>query len=112
MFIVQLSTVNYQLAQFHFVDIQLLLAVVTGQHTILNVEVGLHRLIVGNTLGVITLHNALDFRWCYHATNLNHLVVADDAQYHVRGNYREARHLVVGKSLIAHLDDAFRAHLL
>ncbi len=78
------------LTKFYFVDILFLLAVVTSQNAVLNVEVGLHRLIVGNTLGVITLHPALNLRWCNPTALLNHLVVAYNAQYHDRCNYREA----------------------
>ena len=48
------------LNQLHLIDILFLFTIVAGKDAVSNVEMGGHRLVVGDALGVIALHNALD----------------------------------------------------
>ena len=49
---------DFLLYQFYFVNILFLFAVVAGQDAVGNVEVGLHRFVVGDALRIVTLHDA------------------------------------------------------
>lgn len=83
-----------------------------GQDAVGNVEVGLHRFVVGDALRIVTLHDATNLTGCLDGLLLNDLIVADDAEDDVGGNDREARDLVVGEELVGHFDDTFAAHFL
>ena len=48
----------YTQSDFYFVDVLFLFAVVAGQDAVGNVEVGLHRFVVGDALRIVTLHDA------------------------------------------------------
>ena len=105
-------TASELLYQLHFVDVLLLLAVVAGQDAVGNVEVGTHRLVVGDALRVVALHDAPYFAGCLNGFLLYHFVVADDVENDFGRYDGEAGNLVVGKELVADFDNALVPNLL
>ena len=98
--------------KFDFIDVLLLFTIVAGEDAVGNVEVGSHGLVVGDTLGVVALHDALDDSRGLNGFLLNDLVVTDDVEDNLRGHDRETRDLVISKKLVADLDDTLIANLL
>ena len=104
--------VHVGLYELDLVDVLFLLAVVAGQDAVGDVEVGGHGLVVGDTLGVVTLHDALDDLGGLDGLLLDDLIVADDVENDFWGNDGETGYLVVGEKLVRNLDDALHANLL
>ena len=102
----------FNLTKFHFADVLLFLAVVAGQNAVGYMEVGRHRLVVRDALGIVALHDALDLVRRLYGFLLHHLVVADDVQDDLRRHHGETRDLIVGEELVGYLDDTLVAHLL
>ena len=75
----------------------------TGEDAVSHMEVGSHGLVVGDTLGVVALHDALDLLRGLDGLFLNDLVVTDDVEDNLRGHDRETRDLVISKKLVAEL---------
>ena len=76
-----------------FVDILFLLAVVALQHSVFlvnDVEQRVHRLVVGYTLWVVALDDALQEVGSDDGFLLNHFIVAYDVENNVWGKYRQA----------------------
>lgn len=68
------------LNEFYLVDVLLLLAVVAGQDAVSHVEMGGHRLVVGNTFGIVALDDALNNIGRFDGLLFHYLVVADDVK--------------------------------
>ena len=103
------------LTKLHFAQLLLLVAVMAAYDTeylIYSVEEGLHRLVVGDALRVIALHDALECIWSLYGLLLHDFVVLDDTQSDVRSHHREAVDFLIGKVLVGNLDDALLADLL
>ena len=77
------------LHKFDFVDVLFLFAIVAGEDAVGHVEVGGHGLIVGNALGVVALHDALDLFRGLNGLLLNDLIVTDDVEDDLRCHDRE-----------------------
>lgn len=73
---------------------------------------GGHGLVVGDALGVGTLHDAAQLVGQHQFALLHHLVVADDVQLHVGRHDGDAVDFVVAEELVGDLDDALLAQLL
>ena len=111
----QFSILHFQLNYFDFLPRLLLLAIVAlddAAFLVDDVEAGGHGLVVGDALGVGTLHDAVQLVGQAHLTLLHHLVVADDVQLHVGRHDGDAVDLVVAEELVGNLDDALLAQLL
>ena len=103
------------LAKLHFAQFLLLVAVVAAHdalHLVYGVEEGLHRLVVGDTLRVVALYDALQRIRSLDGLLLYDFVVFDDTQSDVRRNDRESVDFLIGKILVGNLDDALLANLL
>ena len=100
------------LYQFHLIDILFLLAVVAGQDTVADVEVGRHRLVVGDALGVVALHNAAYLVRRLYGFLLDDFVVMDDVENDFWGYDGKSGDLIVSKELVADLDDALHTNFL
>ncbi len=103
------------LAKLNIAQLLLLVAVMAAYDTeylIYGVEEGLHRLVVGDALRVVALHDALECIWSLYGLLLHDLVVLDDTQSDVRSHHREAVDFLIGKVLVGNLDDALLANLL
>ena len=100
------------LHKFDFVDILFLFAIVTGEDAVSHVEEGGHGLVIGNALGVVALHDALDDSRGLDGLLLNDLIVTDDVEDNLRCHNGETRYLVVGEKLVADLDDTLIADFL
>ena len=77
------------LAKLYFAQLLLLVAVVAtydAEHLVNGVEEGLHRLIVGDALRVVALHDALECIWSLYCLLLHDFVVLDDTQSDVRSH--------------------------
>ena len=98
--------------QFHLIDILFLLAVVAGQDTVADVEVGRHRLVVGDALGVVALHNAAYLVRRLYGFLLDDFVVMDDVENDFWGYDGKSGDFIVGKELVTNLDDALHANFL
>jgi hypothetical protein len=63
--------------------------VATNHATVLfrNVEARLHGFVVGNTLGIATLHNAYDFVGEMHLALFYNIKILDDRKVYVRRHY-------------------------
>ena len=101
-----------ELDKFYLIYILFLLAVVTGQYSVGYMEMGSHGFVVGDALRVVALHDAFNLVGSYNASLLNHLVVADDAENHIWSYHRKTGDLIIGKELVAYLDDTFATNLL
>ena len=103
------------LAELYFAQLLLLVAVVAtndAEHLVNGVEEGLHRLVVGDALRVVALHDALECIWSLYGLLLHDFVVLDDTQSDVRSNDRESVDFLIGEVLVGNLDDALLANLL
>ena len=65
-----------------------------------------HRLVVGDALVVVALHDADKLFGHFDLLLLDHLVAADDAERDVGRNDGQLVYLVVGEELAGYLDDA------
>lgn len=75
------------LAKLYFAQLLLLVAVVAthdAEHLVYGVEEGLHRLVVGDALRVVALHDALQRIRSLYGLLLYDFVVLDDTQSDVR----------------------------
>ena len=107
--------VYFLLAKLYFAQLLLLVAVVAthdAEHLVNGVEEGLHRLVVGDALRVVALHDALQRIRSLDGLLLYDFVVLDDTQSDVRSHHREAVDFLVGEVLVCHLDDTLLANLL
>ena len=84
----------------------------TGQDAVGNVEMGLHRLVVGDALGVVALYDTLDFVRGLDGFLLDNFVVADNVEDDFRRHNGETRDFGIGEELVRHLDDSLHADLL
>ena len=103
------------LAKLHLAQLLLFVAIVAANDAeclIYCVEDGSHRLIVGDALRVVALHDALQCVWSLDRLLLHDLVVLDDTQTDVRGYNGEAVDFLVCEILVGNLDDALLANLL
>jgi hypothetical protein len=60
---------------------------VARQDAIYNVEMSLHGFVIGNTLGIVALHDASDFVGSANGFLFNDLEIVDDIHYHIGGNH-------------------------
>ena len=105
----------FLLAKLYFAQLLLLVAVVAthdAEHLVNGMEEGLHRLVVGDALRVVALHDALQRIRSLDGLLFYDFVVLDDTQSDVRSNDREAVDFLVGEILVGNLDDALLANLL
>ena len=72
------------LAKLHFAYILFLFAVVAGEDAVGHMEMSGHRLVVGDALGVVALHDAFNLVGCLNGFLLHYLVVAYDVENHSR----------------------------
>ena len=103
------------LAKLYFAQLLLLVAVVAthdAEHLVNGMEEGLHRLVVGDALRVVALHDALQRIRSLYGLLLYDFVVLDDTQSDVRSNDRESVDFLIGEILVGNLDDALLANLL
>ena len=103
------------LTKLNFAQLLLFVAVMAAYDTeylIYGVEEGLHRLVVGDTLRVVALYDALERIWSLYGLLLYDFVVLDDTQTDVWSHHREAVDFLIGKVLVGNLDDALLADLL
>ena len=108
-------SIEILLAKLHFAQQLLLVAVVAAHdalHLVYGVEEGLHRLVVGDALRVVALHDTLQCVRSLYGLLLYDFVVLDDTQSDVRSHHREAVDFLIGKVLVGNLDDALLADLL
>ena len=100
------------LYQFYLINILFLLAVVACEDTVVDVEVGRHRLVVGDAFGVVTLHDAAYLVGGLYGFLLDDFVVVYDVEDDLGGYDGESGDLIVSKELVADLDDALHANFL
>ena len=101
--------------ELYFAQLLLFVAVVATydtEHLVYGMEEGLHRLVVGDTLRVVALYDALQRIRSLDGLLLYDFVVFDDTQSDVRRNDRESVDFLIGKILVGNLDDALLANLL
>ena len=75
-------------------------------------EVGGHRLVIGDALGIVALHDTDNLVRCINGFLLYDLIVADDAENDFRRYYRQSGNLVICEKLVRNLDDTFVSNLL
>ena len=104
-----------RLYQFNLLHFLLFVAVMTFKNTMFlvdNMEDSVHRFIISDTLWVIASYNAPKLIRCHNLLLLYHFIVINDVQHHVRCHDRQTRNFIIGKELIAHLDDSLCAYHL
>ena len=103
------------LAKLHLAQLLLFVAIMAANDAeclIYCVEDGSHRLIVGDTLRVVALYDALQCVRSLYGLLLYDFLVLDDTQSDVRSHHGEPVDFFVGEILVGHLDDALLANLL
>ena len=98
------------LHKFDLVDVLLFFAIVAGEDAVGHVEVGGHGLVVGNALGVVTLHDAAYLVGGLYGFLLDDFVVVYDVEDDLGGYDGESGDLIVSKELVADLDGAGESH--
>ena len=66
------------LYELYFVDVLLFFAIVAGQDAVVNMEVGSHRLVVGNADWIVAFHYPDNFTRSRNCLFLNYFVVFDN----------------------------------
>ena len=96
--------------QLHRTDRLFHFAVVAAQHVAAHREARSHRLVVANALRVVAAHDVRQFVGHRHAVFFRHLVVADNAQRHIRSHDREPIEFSRRKEAIGDFDNALSLH--
>ena len=100
--------------EFHVFQVLLLLAIVAAYHAslaVFHMEKRRHGVVVGDTLRIGALDDALDIFGQSHAFLLHDLKILDDAERNIGRNNRKQIKLGVRKIFVRHLDDTLASHL-
>lgn len=82
-----------------------------AQRFVYDGEIGWHRLVVGDTLGVVAFYDAMQRVWCLNGFFLHHLIVFDGVEDNFWRDDRQAAYFLVCKKLVGNFDYALLAYL-
>ena len=99
------------LQEFHLREFLLHLAIVAFEHAVLHLEAGGHRLVVADALRVVAAGDVVQLVGEDDRALRHHLVVANDAERHVRRDHRKLVEFGLGEEAVRNLDDALTLHL-
>ena len=113
-FVILLIFVYSVLNQLYLINVLFFVTIAAFQYTmslVHHIEYGIHRLVVGNTFRVVTLHDTSQFIRCFYRFLFHHLVVLDNVEYDFRCYHAQTVHLLICKKLIRDFDNPLFADL-
>ena len=112
------SVVSFHISylnEFYFSDILFVVAVMAADDALLlvgDMEEGFHGFIVGDALGIIASHDAVQFIGQAYLFLFHDLVVTNDGKGNIWSHDGQLVEFLVGEEPVGYLNDALRSHFL